>query len=149
MLAVLLFCFFSSGWILPVSGQSPNNEGDGTEENTFNPKEVVDALSAAGDIASDENLIDEEVEEVSEDKAWYNEITVVNVGLLLALIVTSVLWIVMLIDSLKRPLKQFPGVEGSRKILWVIGILVTHTIGSILYYFLIYRNKKKNRNKQE
>ncbi|PKM92346.1 MAG: hypothetical protein CVU81_00920 [Euryarchaeota archaeon HGW-Euryarchaeota-1] len=56
--------------------------------------------------------------------------------LMLLGILGFVLWIVMLIDCIKR---DFP--KENEKILWILIIALTSYIGAIIYYFLIYRKK--------
>lgn len=48
-----------------------------------------------------------------------------------------IFWLLMLIDSIKRKFK------GDEKLLWVLVIIFANWIGAIIYYFLVYRNKKK------
>ena len=47
----------------------------------------------------------------------------------------TIFWIWMLVDVLKR--KEFED-----KLVWVIVIVFLHLIGAILYYFVVYRNKR-------
>ena len=53
-------------------------------------------------------------------------------------ILGMVVWIIMLIDCLKR---KFP--SDNEKIAWVLVLVLTHWIGVILYYFLVKRKDAK------
>jgi hypothetical protein len=61
-------------------------------------------------------------------------------------IVGLVMWIWMLIDLMQRNPTDFPSGAGSdAKTLWLVILLLTGSIGSIIYYFMIYRvNPPKN-----
>lgn len=55
----------------------------------------------------------------------------------LAILGSSILWIVMLVDCLTRKDYQNP----DDKLLWAIVILLTHALGGIIYYFMVKRKK--------
>jgi len=50
-----------------------------------------------------------------------------------------VIWILMLVDVIQRNEKDFGSESKDQKILWLLIILLTSYIGSVLYYFMIYR----------
>lgn len=50
-----------------------------------------------------------------------------------------VMWILMLVDVIQRNEKDFGSESKDQKILWLLIILLTSYIGSVLYYFMIYR----------
>ncbi len=57
----------------------------------------------------------------------------------------TVLWIWMLIDILQRPDNEFGENFGKdAKIAWVLIILLTHAIGALIYYFLVYKKVPKS-----
>jgi TctA family transporter len=49
-----------------------------------------------------------------------------------------ILWIIMLIDAIKR---VYP--NPNEKIIWILVILFTGYIGAIIYYFVVKRKDKK------
>ena len=51
-----------------------------------------------------------------------------------------VVWIIMLVDCLKRKFK-----EDSEKIIWVLVIIFAGFIGALIYYFMIYKENKKSK----
>ena len=63
-----------------------------------------------------------------------------EVGLILILGAGSAVWVLMLIDALKRPSRTFPGT--GTKTVWEIGILVTWLVGALVYYFVVYRKNQ-------
>ena len=60
---------------------------------------------------------------------------------LLPLIIIGILfflfWIIMLVDSATRKFK-----ESSDKIIWVLIIILTGILGSLIYYLVVYRKDK-------
>jgi prolipoprotein diacylglyceryltransferase len=54
-------------------------------------------------------------------------------------IVGFVLWIVMLIDCVKR---EFP--KENDKMVWILVLALTNWIGGFIYYFVIYRKQKSD-----
>jgi prolipoprotein diacylglyceryltransferase len=54
------------------------------------------------------------------------------------LILTSIFWILMLVDCIKRKFKK-----NDDKILWVIVIVFTQVIGALIYYFVVKRKAKR------
>ncbi len=56
-------------------------------------------------------------------------------------IVGFVLWIVMLIDILRRDESDFK--DSNERLLWVLIILLGGWMGSLIYYIMIYRKLKK------
>ena len=55
---------------------------------------------------------------------------------LLALLLTSIFWIWMLVDSSTNP-----GLDGTERIIWVLVIFFTHVLGAVLY-LLLARGKR-------
>jgi len=51
-------------------------------------------------------------------------------------ILTTVFWILMLVDAAKRKFK-----EENEKIVWILVIALTGIIGSIVYYFAVKSKK--------
>jgi len=49
-----------------------------------------------------------------------------------------IFWIWMLVDVLTRHFK-----EGTERIAWLLVILILSLIGALLYYFLVFRKKRK------
>ena len=54
----------------------------------------------------------------------------------LAIVLTSIFWIWMLVDSLTNP-----GLDGTERVIWVLVILFTHVLGAVLY-LLLARGKR-------
>lgn len=55
-------------------------------------------------------------------------------------IVSIILWLWMLIDSITRKEEDFGDSLGKdAKVIWIILIFFTGWIGALLYYFLVYR----------
>jgi len=52
------------------------------------------------------------------------------------------IWIWMLVDLLQRDDKDF-GPGTNNKVIWLLVLLLTNWIGSIVYYFMIYNKFKK------
>ena len=50
-----------------------------------------------------------------------------------------VLWLVMLIDVIKREEDQFDSKQKEQKILWLLVVILAGWIGALIYYLLIYR----------
>ena len=59
------------------------------------------------------------------------------IPLVLMGILFFVFWLITLIDAITRKFK-----EGYEKILWVLVIILTGIIGSLIYYFVVYRKDK-------
>ncbi len=55
-------------------------------------------------------------------------------------ILFSIFWIMMLVDSATRKFKN-----SNDKIVWVLVIILTGIIGSLIYYFVVY-NKDKTKS---
>ncbi len=55
----------------------------------------------------------------------------------LAGIFLFVVWILMLIDCIKRDNSEFPNAGESIKIMWLLIIILTNGIGAIIYYFMV------------
>lgn len=62
------------------------------------------------------------------------------IALILILAVAIIFWLWMLIDVLQR--KRFED-----KLVWVVVMIFLFVIGSILYYFLVYREKSPHRRR--
>ena len=56
-------------------------------------------------------------------------------------IVGIIFWILMLIDVIKRSENEFPGKGKDQKLIWVLLIIFTSYIGSLIYYFIVYRKE--------
>jgi hypothetical protein len=51
-----------------------------------------------------------------------------------------VLWILMLIDAIQRPLTDFPqAADENTRLLWILIILLTGFVGAAVYYFMVKR----------
>jgi asparagine N-glycosylation enzyme membrane subunit Stt3 len=50
-----------------------------------------------------------------------------------------ILWIIMLIDLIKRDDKEFPSSSKDQKMLWLLIVLLTGWIGGVIYYFMVYK----------
>lgn len=50
-----------------------------------------------------------------------------------------VIWILMLIDVIQRDEKDFGSESKDQKIIWLLVILLTSYIGSVIYFFMVYR----------
>ena len=59
-----------------------------------------------------------------------------GVTFLLALLLTSIFWVWMLVDSITNP-----GLDGTERVIWVLVILFTHILGAVLY-LLLARGKR-------
>lgn len=53
-----------------------------------------------------------------------------------------VLWLLMLIDCLKRPDDKFAYGGTNAKLIWILVIIFLGLIGALVYYFLIKREVK-------
>lgn len=53
-------------------------------------------------------------------------------------VLAFVFWVLMLVDSIKRKFKK-----NDDKTIWVIVIVLTGTIGALIYYFVVKRKNKK------
>ena len=60
----------------------------------------------------------------------------IGLALLLAVVLTTVFWIWMLVDSITNP-----GLDGTERIIWVLVIFFTHVLGAVLY-LLLARGKR-------
>lgn len=61
---------------------------------------------------------------------------------LIAMLASSaliVIWILMLIDVIQRDEKDFGSESKDQKIIWLLVILLTSYIGSVIYFFMVYR----------
>ena len=64
---------------------------------------------------------------------WIIWLALIVVGLL-----GMVLWILMLLDCVKR---KFDG--ENEKVVWILVLALTHVIGAVIYYFLVKRRDSK------
>jgi len=55
----------------------------------------------------------------------------------LAGIFLFVVWIMMLVDCVKRDNSEFPNAGESTKTMWILIIVLTSGVGAIIYYFLV------------
>ena len=53
-------------------------------------------------------------------------------------IVTSVFWILMLVNCIKRDFKK-----SEEKTIWILIIIFAGVVGAIVYYFVVKKNSKK------
>lgn len=60
--------------------------------------------------------------------------------LFLFIIGSIVLWIWMLVDSIKRTYKN-----ADEKLMWILIIVFAQIIGAIVYYFVVKKQDKKNK----
>jgi len=56
-------------------------------------------------------------------------------------LIGMIFWILMLIDVIKRDEKQFPSKGKDQKLIWLLLIIFTSYIGSLIYYFMVYRKE--------
>jgi hypothetical protein len=62
------------------------------------------------------------------------------VGIMVISVGGLVLWILMLIDAVQRPVQEFPGTpDDNTRLLWVLIIALTGFIGATVYYFMVRR----------
>ena len=48
-----------------------------------------------------------------------------------------IVWIIMLVDCVKRDNSEFPNAGESTKTMWLLIVILTGGIGAIIYYFLV------------
>ena len=48
-----------------------------------------------------------------------------------------VVWIIMLVDCIKRDNSEFPNAGESTKTMWLLIVILTSGIGAIIYYFMV------------
>ena len=72
---------------------------------------------------------------------------VLIVGFFLAALglVYTVLWVWMLVDSIKRPDSDFPGSFESRKVLWIVAVAIVHP-AALVYFFVVYLKARRMRD---
>ena len=70
--------------------------------------------------------------------------TIAFVCLSLILIIITIFWLRMLIDAFKR--EDWPSGLKDTKILWVLVVFFAGWIGALIYYIVIYKKMKNNRN---
>jgi hypothetical protein len=66
-------------------------------------------------------------------------IGIIELLLIPLIILFLVLWVWMLIDCIKRPDDKFAYGGNYAKLIWILVIIFTGFIGSLIYYFLIKR----------
>ncbi len=54
-------------------------------------------------------------------------------------IVGAILWIIMLIDVIRREEGDFPSKSDNQKTLWLLIVLLGGWIGGVVYYFTVYK----------
>jgi ABC-type Fe3+-siderophore transport system permease subunit len=54
-----------------------------------------------------------------------------------------VLWILMLIDLMRRDVKDFPPGQSDPKLIWLLLVLLTSYLGALIYYIMVYRKYGK------
>ncbi len=70
--------------------------------------------------------------------AWLNVlILVLGVVFFITAIFGFIFWIAMIIDCVKRKLPD------GEKIAWIIVLVFLHTLGALIYYFVVKRKDKK------
>jgi hypothetical protein len=55
----------------------------------------------------------------------------------LAGIFLFVVWIMMLVDCIKRDNSEFPNAGESTKTMWLLIVILTSGVGAIIYYFMV------------
>ena len=55
----------------------------------------------------------------------------------LAGIFLFVVWIMMLVDCVKRDNSEFPNAGESTKTMWLLIVILTSGVGAIIYYFMV------------
>lgn len=60
---------------------------------------------------------------------------------ILAVLITSIFWVMMLVDCAKRDFKD--------KLAWIIIIIFTHFMGAVLYYYTVKKAEDKKRGKAQ
>lgn len=69
--------------------------------------------------------------------------------LMVAISITSlVIWVLMVIDVIRRDDKDFPDQKENEKLMWLLIVLLTGAIGAIIYYFMVYKKMKDRRREQ-
>lgn len=50
-----------------------------------------------------------------------------------------VIWVLALIDIIRRGDKEFPSKGENQKLIWILVIVLAGYIGAIVYYFMVYK----------
>jgi hypothetical protein len=65
--------------------------------------------------------------------------------LIIPAVALIVLWLLMLIDCLKRPDGKFKPSGDNAKLIWIFVIIFTGFIGALIYYFLIKKTEEEEK----
>ena len=55
------------------------------------------------------------------------------------IILSTIFWVWMLVDAVRREDNEFPSPSANQKFMWVLILIFSHSIGSIIYYFMVYK----------
>lgn len=67
-------------------------------------------------------------------------LVVLAIAAALVAVLFPLFWLWMLVDALLREPADYPGGDGTEKLVWVLLVLVAHW-GAIVYYFAVYANR--------
>lgn len=56
-----------------------------------------------------------------------------------------VMWIIALVDCIKRENEEFPSAGDNTKVLWILIIVLAGGIGAIIYYFLVMKKMPRKK----
>ncbi|MCM8787919.1 MAG: PLD nuclease N-terminal domain-containing protein [Candidatus Omnitrophica bacterium] len=55
------------------------------------------------------------------------------------------IWIIALVDCVKRSNEEFPSAGENTKVLWILIIVLAGGIGAIIYYFLVMKKMPRQK----